>query len=392
MIASRNGVAVLIKVLVLAVCAVSLPAVVAVDRADAARRACTIIGTPRADHLRGTNRDDVICGRGGNDVIRGRHGDDVLYGGGGDDVLIGGTGRDRLVGGRGSDDLLEGNPVPGPGADWCGGLRPTRRCDGGDGRPPTVVRAQVVSAATLDVSWRSQIVDVRARVRDDIGVKQVELELVGPELDGRSVVYPAGYPPMVQMRRTRGTARDGWWTGSVVVPLGALAGSYQVRIRPASRYWESSTILTGATTAVVTNAPDLQPPTLVELVQPLAGEVRSRRAPGGAEVELTDDRSGVSLVWFCYGSVRDGEVVGSRPCTSGELVRGTTTHGWWRAPQLQAFDRLLLGYAEIDVTIYDAAGRSVTYWGPVIGSRYPDPRPPWAPPIPDGRGGFTVVE
>jgi peptidoglycan/xylan/chitin deacetylase (PgdA/CDA1 family) len=52
-----------------------------------ARRACTIVGTPKADVLVGTPGDDVLCGLGGDDVISGGNGDDVLDGGAGKDTV-----------------------------------------------------------------------------------------------------------------------------------------------------------------------------------------------------------------------------------------------------------------------------------------------------------------
>lgn len=67
--------------------------------AGAARRACTIVGTPGPDRLVGTARADVICGLGGRDVIFGRGGGDILRGGRGRDVLRGDAGDDRLVSG-----------------------------------------------------------------------------------------------------------------------------------------------------------------------------------------------------------------------------------------------------------------------------------------------------
>jgi hypothetical protein len=91
-------------------------------------RRCTIIGTPRADHLVGTSGADVICGLGGNDRIEGLGGNDIIDGGAGNDVINGGAGNDQILGLAGNDRI-----VGGPGRDRISGGAGRDRIDGGSG-------------------------------------------------------------------------------------------------------------------------------------------------------------------------------------------------------------------------------------------------------------------
>src|SRR5882757_18764 len=162
---------------------------------------CTIVGTKHADHLRGTSGNDVICGLGGNDVIDGGSGNDTLIGGAGDDTLIGGSGSDKLDGGAGHNT--------------CAANKKPVSCDAaptptpvGDVTKP-VVAAWGVSAANVDTSTGAKTETVSARVTDNLsGVKTVQLELDGPN----GVVYsqPA--------TRTAGTALDGTWQATIIMP------------------------------------------------------------------------------------------------------------------------------------------------------------------------------
>lgn len=114
--------------------------------AEAAGKACTIVGTTGDDSLRGTDGDDVICALGGDDKVLGLGGDDVIRGGGGADVLRGGPGDDFVAGGRGGDrifgqggdDVARGDGgddviTGGPGSDRLGGFRGADTLRGVDG-------------------------------------------------------------------------------------------------------------------------------------------------------------------------------------------------------------------------------------------------------------------
>lgn len=74
---------------------------------------CTIIGTPKADHVVGTAGNDVICGLGGKDTIKGGGGRDVIDGANGADRLSGQAGGDFLLGLRGRDLLAGGGGADG---------------------------------------------------------------------------------------------------------------------------------------------------------------------------------------------------------------------------------------------------------------------------------------
>lgn len=76
--------------------------------AEAARRPCTLTGTPGPDILIGTPGPDVLCGLDGRDLIDGRGGNDILRGGSGSDTLRGRAGDDTLDAGRGRADVVHG--------------------------------------------------------------------------------------------------------------------------------------------------------------------------------------------------------------------------------------------------------------------------------------------
>jgi Ca2+-binding RTX toxin-like protein len=78
------------------------------------RLACTIRGTPAADHLVGTDHRDVICAGAGDDIVDGLGGRDVVYAGRGADKIYGRSSTDLLFGLAGTD-LLNG----GKGSDLC---------------------------------------------------------------------------------------------------------------------------------------------------------------------------------------------------------------------------------------------------------------------------------
>ncbi len=107
------------------------------NRIVGTRRADTLGGGSRGDHVLGLRGADTLRGRGGDDCIDGGGGADRAFGNAGDDEIDGGGGRDRLEGG-GGDDVLDGGSGPdtligGGGADVLMGGRGADLLVGGRG-------------------------------------------------------------------------------------------------------------------------------------------------------------------------------------------------------------------------------------------------------------------
>jgi hypothetical protein len=279
---------------------------------------CTIVGTKHADHLRGTSGNDVICGLGGNDTIDGRGGNDVIDGGSGNDTLIGGAGNDTLIGGSGSDKLDGG-----AGHNTCAANKKPVSCDAaptptpgpvGDVTKP-VVAAWSVSAANVDTSTGPKSETVSARVTDNLsGVNTVQLELDGP--NGAVYSQPA--------TRTAGTALDGTWQATIIMPAGAPAGSYTVGATAVDVAGNSNHAVS-VPLVTQTNAGDVTKPAAlswqVAYVVHYNGSLTLT-----VTARVTDDFSGVKNVAFEFDGPNGA--VYSQPAT---LSSGNAADGTWQA-------------------------------------------------------------
>lgn len=289
-------------------------------------RACTVVGTPRADRLVGTPGPDVLCGRGGDDVLLAKEGGDVVRGGGGDDrvrgdqgddVLLGGTGDDRLEGNGGADSL-DGEE----GEDVCVAQDPDRTASCvRDGAVPAVGDVSV-SRDRIDVSDGPVEVVVTARVRDDAGVQEV-LAGAGP------FVRP------VEARLTSGTRRAGTWSAVLTVPGWVAPQDVRPRVTARDRA-DGRRDASGPAVRVANDSPDRTAPE-AQLLSPGPQRVVDVRG-GGREVtvrvRLTDQRSGVRTgLASVYEPRFDGAV---RRGESSELrrVSGTARDGIWEAKVL----------------------------------------------------------
>lgn len=356
---------------------------------------CTVLGTHRADRLVGTEKRDVICGLGGDDVIVARGGDDVVdagsgkdvvRAGAGDDTVLGGDDADRIAGGTGRDtvtdsmgrDLILGGPgadhldggyghdrvLAGPGSDvlvggsgadsllggpgnddlvgdgggdlldggsgtnWCSvDSRDVVRGCVADVAPPGIHELSL-SAGKVDITDAARTVRIRVHLTDDTGVAKAELSVAGPSDLGRA----AGDGVLAL---DGGTARNGWWATTVTVPRWAQGGEYTVQLsvrdrqhKTVRRGWESPSL------QVVDREPDVAPPVVEELSEPLMSTVVDARGSRQAlyvRMRLSDVGSGVGGVDVCL--MQPTATGYSFPSCSvvGSWRGGSRYDGWWDA-------------------------------------------------------------
>lgn len=410
---------------------------------------CTIVGTAGADRLVGTAGRDVICGLGGNDVIDGRGGNDVLDagagadsvdGGGGTDVLRGGLGPDQLAGGFAADNV-QGGPggdtvaggagsdevSGGPGGDvltggtggddlsgnsgnddlagdggaddvngdggtnWCTpGATDTMTACKYDASPPASDSASL-SDHRVDVSDANQRVTVRVHVTDDTGVAAVSVSAGDDAGNGISM---GGRGDLVE-----GTVRDGWWEATLVAAHWSVPGTFTLRVSMRDRVGRvSSTRYPDQTLTVADANPDLDMPQ-VELLSPTPSasyDVRSSGQDVTIRARITDAVSGVWYAELCLYQPRDGYYGGNLPCVNGDLVSGDEHGGVWqtviRIPKGQTGGDWNVGVDPLDWAHKDDS--PVQWMGPDLYRYWTNDGQtldPYAQPLPDGLGRFTVV-
>lgn len=341
----------------------ALPAQAATFTSNGLR--CTKVGTSRSETITGTAGRDVICGLGGNDVIKGLGGDDVIDGGPGNDVIDGGSGNDTEVGGSGNDsvsggtgndaesggsgndvltgssgnDVLSGgdgsddldggtgadSEIGGTGTNWCT-LDPRDTKHTGcvyDAKTPWA-SALNLSATTVDVTTSDRTVTYSVWVGDDTGATGVQVDAQGGP-DG-SVSFPMGWPT-----RVSGTARGGWWRGTVVVPRWLEPAALDIYVNVTDRVGRSAYHQFSGALRVLDRAADTVLPVVPGPLDISPATVDVRQAPKTvtARVHLTDDRSGVTDPVLCPGHANEDSYQADG-CPTMQLVSGTRTNGVWQ--------------------------------------------------------------
>ncbi len=184
-----------------------------------------------------------------------------------------------------------------------------------DTQPPVVVSASV-SPTSVDVTDADQTVDVEVRLTDDeSGVSFVLFYLDGP---GESDVLAAG-ATMVS-----GTALDGLWQGSFLVPQFSTSGTWTLRVYAFDSAFNILDQATGQTVDVVGQS-DAAPPTVsgTPTLTPSAVDLSTGPQTVTAQARVLDDVSGVWLVEMSLRRGQDG--IGNL----ATLVSGSALDGVW---------------------------------------------------------------
>ncbi|GAA3809379.1 hypothetical protein GCM10022242_10180 [Nocardioides panacisoli] len=356
---------------------------------------CTIAGTPGADTIVGTGGPDVICGRGGDDVLVGGGGRDILIGGRGGDELRGGSQADRLVGASGND-FLDGGPQAddvngGPGTNVCtlDSTDVADRCVY-DEAPPAADQLSF-SETTVDVTSGGVEVTARLHVTDDTGVQDVMLK------HGDDTPWF----PRNRLDRVSGTARDGWYEGTLEFARWSKPGTFVPSVRLTDRLGRRSTPdFSDQQITVLDDDPDLDEP-LVELISPTPDETIDLRESGQSitvKAHITDAQSGVA--WDRLGvdiwSPRTASTLTYDFGGGLKLISGDIHDGIW----MDRFDiRASMPGGQWNIGIYasdrasgDVREARVIYWGP---DEYPYRRFQTSEgdnrPFPFGMGAFSVL-
>lgn len=446
-----------VAVLVLTVLALSVgmagPADAAVYTSSGVR--CTKVGTSGANTLDGTSGRDVICGLGGNDVIRGHGGNDVIDGGSGNDRIDGGAGSDVVLGGSGSDiasgssgtdriyggygsdrlsggdqgdyvsgggdqdtltgglgpdsllggygnDDLDGNSGAdanngGPGTNWCtidAADTSRTRCVY-DLQPATAVGYEL-SRSTVDVTLGAQRVDVRVHVTDDTGVRFVQL---GAQDNDAANSINIGSTSLVS-----GTVRNGWWHATAYVPRYLPPTTMYLAVNMTDRVGRMSYHQFNDVLTILDRTPDTTAPSAVDLrvfsstnlvTNESPVDVRSSTRSVTVKAHLTDDRSGVGIVYAClYAPSSDGYSQ-SGGCPGMEMTSGTTRDGWFKAT-VDIPARSVGGDWNVSIWLTDEAHPNVTgYWmGPDLFREWNGCTGGCDPhyyALPGGKGRFPVL-
>ena len=299
------------------------------DKVNAGAGDDYVLGYSGNDRIDGSTGDDVVDGSTGNDVVVGNIGNDTLIGGVGDDTVSGGAGRDKVNGNDGNDDLL-GGPDPdvitgGNGTNWCeiaaGDIRYSCKTD----TEPAQAVGVSLSPAAVDVTSAPQVTTYRIRVTDDTGVTSVQ---VGAQHeDGLAGYATGGLAHLVS-----GTIRDGWWSGTLKVPMYIDPGAMTVNVFVADRVGRQSTGGFPGALTVASRSTDLQPPVVASFsLNRTALDVRTTAKTVTATVRLTDDRAGIGETpYLCAYRPANGAYL-QLGCENLQHVSGTTRDGIWTA-------------------------------------------------------------
>lgn len=297
----------------------------------------TLLGSVGNDRLAGDSGNDKVTGGSGNDRLWGGDGADVLSGQDGTDSLSGGSGADKEHGGTGNDTLAGGNDADvlngndgnddlsgdaggdsidgGAGTNWCtvgaGDVR--NRCVYDTSSPR--IWSTTASPTTVDVTYSSQQVTLRAHILDDTGVAFVQFGSAGL---GRLV---------------SGTVRDGYWQVVRTVPRYALPGEEVILVDATDRVGRHVYVERPAYTVKDDNPDRAYPVVVSASLSRSSVDVRTADADLTVTARITDDASGVlgSESYLCLHPPRADGSYGQLVCQVLTRYSGTNRDGSWRA-------------------------------------------------------------
>lgn len=363
------------------------------DKVNAGAGNDYVLGYSGNDGIDGSTGDDVIDGSTGNDVVVGNIGNDTLVGGIGDDIVTGGAGRDKVNGNDGNDDL-QGGPDPdviagGNGTNWCeiaaGDIRYSCKTD----TEPARAVAVSLSPDTVDVTAAPRVTTYRIRVTDDTGVTGVQ---VGAQHEADGLI---GYATGGRAQLVSGTARDGWWSGTLTVPMYIDAGAMTVNAFITDRVGRNSSGSFPQVLTVASRSTDLQPPVVSSFtLNRTSFDVRTTAKAATATVRLTDDRAGVAQTpYLCAYRPANGAFI-QLGCENLQLVSGTTRDGIWTATHVIEAGEIG-GTWNFAVWVEDASSRHGTqyYNGPDLRAWFEarDGEGTGGLALPGGSGRFVVT-
>lgn len=184
---------------------------------------------------------------------------------------------------------------------------------------------------SVDVTESSATANVQFRLVDrGTGVRYASLGWRSPVHAGGMTSIGAGL--------VSGDASDGVYRAAMDIPQGAAEGSWPIEVqafdRVGNQLWATQADLAAAgfpsSVDVVDRAPDVDPPTLVDVqITPVEVDVRSRPDTVTVRMHLRDEASGVvSAAVFPHGP-RPGR--GGVEPAGVRYVAGTPQDGWWEA-------------------------------------------------------------
>jgi uncharacterized protein YjdB len=190
-----------------------------------------------------------------------------------------------------------------------------------DTTPPTLVRLDY-TPTTVDVSTGAQTIAVAAHLTDaGSGVARFDFSITAP--NGVSMVGCSAFAPVAP-----GTAADGTWQCSVVVPAGAQPGSWSIKAGAVDASYNTALILPPQTITVTDAAPDLTPPTLASLtITPQTVDASYVAQIVTVSARLTDAQSGVAQ--FTFRAVAPDSTKVECSAYQPDAGAGTTADGTW---------------------------------------------------------------
>ncbi len=183
-----------------------------------------------------------------------------------------------------------------------------------------------VAPLSIDVSATSAVVSVRARITDDQAGAETPTMVLSSETTDQSAGFGS-------MRRTSGTALDGWYEWSATVPQGAAPGTWDVVLYPlrdlrgnAGDFGPPSHF-PNEVNVVNPSGSDTAPPQLVEFsVSPAIIDVTESAQTVHARARVTDDQSGALPPTMTLSSQDTDQTAGFG---SMQRVSGTSLDGWY---------------------------------------------------------------
>lgn len=351
------------------------------DQLEAGAGKDRVFGRAGNDSLVGSAGADRLDGGGGADRISGDYGDDVITGASGRDDLAGGAGNDAVVGGDG-DDILSGGPDTdrvdgGSGFNLCDVPDPgdqQLRCAIDEHEP--VVGTVDSSPSVVDVSTAATIIQVKAHVTDDTGVKTVQ---IGP----RTATLIAG------------SRRDGVWKAAIEVPRFIAPGPRPLLISARDRVGRSAYETRENVYTVVNNLIDREMPVMTSFsLSTDVVDVRASAQPITATMTVTDDLAGPKDVGLCFTQPNaDGRSYGPiGVCEPMSRVWGGPQSSTWQVT-ISVPQGSVGGTWNARVRISDAADNldDDLWYAPQEFATVAHFDEPYNKQIPAGAGAFTVV-
>lgn len=360
----------------------------------------SLYGGPGRDSLDGGAGDDRLLGGRDNDRLRGSSGKDVLSGGAGNETIAGGSGDDRISGGDGADTLTgeDGNDVVagdggdddlsgGPGGDAVDGGPGFNVCDvpgAGDSQLRCAIDTSkpavgdiTVSPSVVDVSSAPQLIQVRAHVTDDTGVKSVQ---IGTNL----------------ATLLSGTTRDGTWATTIRVPRFIVPGPHDLDLFVRDRVGRDNWVTKTGAYNVLNTVYDKEMPVLQSLSLSASSlDVRTAAKNISATVRVTDDLAGPTSLYLCPAHAMPTGAPSFRQsdgCMMMTKLSGTAVDSTWKGT-LTIAAGAPSGTWNVEVWISDAAGNLPNdFWfGPDAFAALGTTSEPRYKAIPNGAGAFTVL-